>query len=169
MSEARIFEEQEAPGFVVTDDQKAEWCIRKIQEAQKDKDFWKRHYAAQYAAIEETADATISYMEGLLKDYFRSVPHKVTKTQENYALPSGKLVCKHQEPEFERQDDKLLDWLKKSGKQEFVKVTESVDWAGLKKTVSVVGTQMATEDGEVIPGITVIPREDVFKVEVKHG
>lgn len=163
MSEARAIEPQK---FVVDDDQKAEWCLQKIKEAKADKDFWKRFYEERLQTVNETADATISQMESMLMEYFKTVPHKKTPTQENYPLPSGKLVCKKQEPRYERNDDEIIAWLKKNGGQH-VKVTEEVDWSALKKELSVVGDQMATEDGEVVPGIKVIPREDAFKVEVK--
>ena len=163
MSEARAIEPQK---FVVDDDQKAEWCLQKIKEAKADKDFWKRFYEERLQTVNETADATISQMESMLMEYFKTVPHKKTPTQENYPLPSGKLVCKKQEPRYDRNDDEIIAWLKKNGGQH-VKVTEEVDWSALKKELSVVGDQMATEDGEVVPGIKVIPREDAFKVEVK--
>ena len=65
------------------------------------------------------------------------------------------------------QVNNIIDWLKKNDGQDFVKVKESLDWAGLKKKVAVVGESMATEDGEIIPGIKVIPREPIFKVEGK--
>ena len=35
----------------------------------------------------------------MLGEYFKTVPHKKTKTQEAYQLPSGKLILKKQEPE----------------------------------------------------------------------
>lgn len=167
MSEAIFEQVEEQPKFVVDNDQKAEWCLTKIREAQADKERWKAFYAEQYKAVEESADATIQNMETMLAEYFGMVPHKQTATQEYYKLPSGKLVLKKQEPEYERNDEEVIDWLKKNDGLNFIKVKESLDWAGLKKTVAVVGESMATEDGEIIPGIKVIPREPIFKVEGK--
>lgn len=165
--EEDIQEVQNEPEFTVTDDQKAEWCLRKIREAKADKEFWKQFYDAQYAAVEESANSTISQMETMLRKYFETVPHKVTDTQENYKLPSGKLVLKKQEPEYERNEDEIIKWLKENDGTEFIKVKESLDWAGLKKNTAVVGEQIANEDGEFIPGVKVIERPDIFKVEVK--
>jgi hypothetical protein len=48
----------------------------------------------------------------------------------------------------------------------YVKVKESADWAALKKTVTVVGSNVVSRDGEIIPGVSVTQRPDVFKVEV---
>ena len=157
----------ETPKFTVTDDRKAEWCMQKIREAKADKEYWKAFYDAQYKSVAETADATISQMEALLEDYFKTVPHKKTATQENYALPSGKLVIKKQEPEFERRDDEIIEWLKANGRTDLVKVSETLNWAGLKKATTVVGENIADENGEIIPGVTVIQRPAAFKVEVK--
>lgn len=167
MSEAIFEQVEEQPKFFVDNDQKAEWCLQKIREAQADKDRWKAFYAEQYKAVEESADATIHNMEEMLAEYFGMVPHKQTATQEYYKLPSGKLVLKKQEPKYERNDDEIIDWLKKNDCRGFIKVEESLDWAGLKKKVAVVGENMATEDGEIIPGIKVIQREPIFKVEDK--
>lgn len=166
MTEA-IFDENREPEFEVNNDQKAEWCLQKIREAKADKDFWGRFYSERMKAVNEAADATIAQMEAMLMRYFGTVPHKKTPTQESYPLPSGKLVSKKQEPQFVRQDAETIDWLKKNGGQAFVKVEESLDWQNLKKSVTVVGEGVATAEGEMIPGIKVVPREDIFKVEVK--
>ena len=167
MSELAYLENQTETEFVVDNDEKAEWCLLKIKQAQEDKRKWKAQYDAMYKSVEETADSTIAKMESLLMPYFEMVPHKVAKTQESYPLPSGKLVVKKQEPSFERNDDETIKWLKANGGEGFVKVKEELDWAGLKKTVAVVGDQVANQEGEFIPGIKVVPREDIFKVEVK--
>lgn len=160
-------QEEEVVRFRVDNDQKAEWCLQKIREAQNDKAAWKRFYEAQYQRVEEAADATISQMSLMLQEYFDAVPHKINKASEVYQLPSGKLVSKKQEPEYSRTESEVINWLKANDMDEFVKIKESLDWAGLKEKVTVVGENVVTEDGEVVPGVKVTPREDIFKVEVK--
>ncbi len=161
----------EETGFLVDDDQKADWCLRKIREANEERERWKRFYEEAMARVNASCDSTIAFMEGKLWDYFGMIPHKESKTQSSYQLPGGKLVYKHQAPEFEREDDALIPWLKENGRGGFVKVKESLDWAGLKKTLKVAeggdAPVMVTEDGEIVPGITVTKRPDIFKVEVK--
>lgn len=156
---------EEEEGFRVDDDQKAEWCLQKIRDAESEKDFWKRYYADQLAKVNETCDATIENMKARLRAYFDTVPHKKTKTQENYPLPSGKLVLKHQEPEYERNDSEVIRWLKENGGESFVKVKESLDWAGLKKTLTVIGETVADEEGQIIPCIKAVERPDAFTVD----
>ena len=46
--------------FLVTDDKSAEWCIRKIREAQAEKQRWRDYYAEQQRKIDQEADGTIS-------------------------------------------------------------------------------------------------------------
>lgn len=158
---------EEEAGFQVDDDQKAEWCIRKIQEAKKEMMDWIEFYVAQTDKVKDKCERRIQFFEYKLMQYFGSVPHKQTKTQESYQLPSGKLVLKKQAPDFERDDELILAWLKANDEDQYVKTKETVDWSELKKTLTIVGEQVAGETGEIIPGITVTERPDVFKVEVK--
>ena len=158
--------------FTVGSDLEAQWCLDRIREATAEKERWKTFYDEQYSKVEKACDFKIAYMERLLRPYFDQVPHKVAKTQESYPLPNGKLVIKRQGPEYERDDEQLLPWLHQNNLEGFIRVKESVDWAGLKKTLTdlqVVGNsgQLITQDGEVIPGITVTERPDKFVVEVK--
>ena len=151
--------------FTIDSDQKAEWAIKKIQEARKDRDFWKSYYKDLMDKTEAEYEANVEGLEYMLGEYFKTVPHKKTKTQEAYQLPSGKLILKKQEPEFDRKDELLVPWLKQNA-PEFVKVKESSDWAGLKKTVAVFDGNVVNENGEIIPGVTVTSRPEKFVVEV---
>lgn len=153
--------------FVIEDDQTAEWAMGKIREAQAEKAKWKQFYDERYQAVEKDCDFTIANMESMLQRYFESVPHKVTKTQENYALPSGKLVFKHQEPEYRRTDADVIDWLKKNGGEKYIVTKEALNWAEMKRKLNVIGSTVADEDGQIIPCIEVVERPDIFKVELK--
>ena len=155
--------------FRVTDDKSAEWCIRKIREARAEKQRWAEYYREQQRKIDQEADGTIGYFEALLADYFDSVPHKRTKTQESYQLPGGKLVRRQQAPEYQRDETALLPWLKENAPA-LVKVTEVADWAALKKQLVIAtdGETVATEDGEIVPGVKAIQRPEVFRVEIKE-
>lgn len=154
--------------FVITDDQTAEWAMGKIREANAEKAMWKKFYEEKYHQIEASCDFTIANMESMLQRYFDSVPHRVTDTQENYSLPSGKLVFKHQEPEYQRTDDDVIKWLDEntSAPDRFVKTKRTLNWQELKKHITVVGEAVADEDGQIMP-IKVVTRPDVFKVELK--
>lgn len=167
MSEIPVLIGDEHDGFHVTDDKAAEWCMKKIKEAEADRAMWKAHYEAQMEKVNKAADESVAYFTAKLEEYFANVPHKATKTQESYTLPGGKLILKKQQPKFEVDDDTLVPWLKSNFMAHLVKVKESADWATLKKVVNVSGSGVTTDEGEVIPGVTVTQRPDVFKVEME--
>lgn len=160
-------DEQWRSHFVIEDDQTADWAMNEIRKAKAEKERWKKFYDERYQRVCDDADRTIANMESVLMTYFQKVPHKVTATQENYTLPSGKLVIKKQAPEYERDDEQILAWLHQSGKEQFVKTKESVDWSSLKPTLNILGDTASDENGEIIPGLKVVEREDIFKVELK--
>lgn len=164
-TDAQLTEEEKR--FVVDDDQKAEWCLNKIREAEAERDKWRDFYMDRMEREETKYQNRRAFFEHLLEGYFRTVPKKETKTQLSYPLPSGRLVLKRQGPEYERDDELILAWLKANDEGQYVKVKESVDWSSLKKTLTIVGEQVAGDSGEIIPGITVVMRPDAFKVEVK--
>ena len=153
-------------GFVCDDDQKAEWCLLQIKRANEEKERWKAHYKAALDSVNANCDATIANMEHYLFEYFKTVPHKVTKTEENYALPSGKIMLKAQDTSYEYNEAEVIAWLKEHGKG-FIKTKESLDWDGLKKTLTVVGDTVADDDAQIISCIKATEREPIFKVQIK--
>lgn len=153
-------------GFVIDTDAKAEWALKKIKEAREDCERWVAWYKEQIKKMEEQTAFNTMNLEHMLAAYFQTVPHKSTKTQESYALPGGKLVLKKQNAEYKRDDKAVIEWLKANGGEQFVNITEGLDWAGLKAKSAVVGGKLFDENGEEIPGVEVIEREAKFVVEV---
>lgn len=156
--------------FTVEDDSSAEWCIKKIRERMEDTQRWKEHYERQLQTIKESNDRDIAYFEGLLEEYFEKVPHHDTKTMSKYSLPGADLVMKHQQPEWIHNDDVLIPWLKEVAETQFIKVKESLDWAGMKKELKVGenGEIIFKPTGEVMrDGIALTERGDRFEVNIK--
>lgn len=170
---------EEAPvreRFEVDNDMKAEWVLSKIRRIRADQkketdelDRQMQFYRDQADIVNKKADEEVALFESMLTEYFASRMEdgftKSTKTQITYKLPTGKLILKKQAPEYERKDEDLLPWLK-ANRPDLVKVTESPNWAELKKSVKINGENVVTADGEVIPGVKVTEREDKFEVEV---
>lgn len=168
MEAIRITTAQDTP-FIVDNDQKAEWAARKIREARQDTQKWTEYYERQLSAIRRANEETEAYFAALLADYFGTVPHKATKTQESYSLPSCKLVLKAQQPEFNRDEAVLCDYLDKKGRDDLVKITRRADWAALKKTLKVMEDGTCVDaDGEVVEGVQAFSRQPEFKVEMKE-
>ena len=156
----------ETEGFVIDTDAKAEWALKKIREARADRDRWVEWYESKIKEITEQTDFNTMNLERMLAEYFASVPHKKTKTQESYSLPGGKLILKTQNPEYKRDDKTVIEWLKQNNGSEYIKVKEELAWSDLKAKSAVLNGKLFSEDGEEIPGVEVIERPEKFVVEV---
>lgn len=158
--------QNELESFVIDTDAKAEWALKKIKEARADRDRWIEWYSDKIREITEQTDFDTANLERMLAEYFETVPHKKTKTQESYKLPGGKLVLKTQNPEYKRDDKTVIEWAKSSGFGQYVKTKEELAWSELKADTAVFDGHIVTEDGEIVPGIEVVNREAKFSVEV---
>jgi hypothetical protein len=149
----------------VEGDMEADKLVKAIRDAEETKAFWKGYYKEKLEEVNASCDLIIEQNRARLRMYFDSVPHKKTATQEKYPLPSGKLVLKDQEPEYQRDDKQIIKFLKENNGEKYIKVKEELDWSGLKKVLMVAGETAADEDGNPIPGIKVIEREKAFTIE----
>lgn len=155
-------QQEEHKPFVIENDKMADWALRRIADLQSDTATWKAYYKEQAEKIESANNAGIERMTQYLQAYFDTVPHKVTKTQENYKLPSGKLVWKDQTDEYERKDEDIIKWCADNA-PECIETVQKVKWGDLKKMLTPMGEQMAFgQTGEVVPGVKCIKRERKF-------
>lgn len=161
--------------FTVDNDKKAEWALSKIRALKADMaryvavcDDMITEYEAKKKAAQERYEQETSWFKSQLAQYFESVPKRKTKTQEVYELPGGTLRKKYPAPQYKRDNKKLVAWLKDSGMSDYIKVSESADWATLKKGIQVQGNVAITEDGEIVEGVIVIERPPTFEVEVQE-
>ena len=160
--------------FVVDDDYKADWAVRKIQAAAEERDRlndtrMKQIRALQRAVDEEDArcEQKTNYLRSLLQVYFEGVPHAKTKTQETYKLPSGKLVWKKASSKITHDDAKLLEWLghqPEDIRSKFTETVTKVKWGELKKLLAVSGDKVWL-DGEAVPGVALEPVDGTFEVK----
>ena len=78
---------------------------------------------------------------------------------EKYRLPSGEIIKKYPAPEFKRDNDTLVNWLKENKMNDYIEVKESAKWSDLKKVTKTIGSSVVLEEtGEIIEGIEVIER-----------
>lgn len=170
--EAGTSEEQRGQ-FIIDDDQKANWALRKIRQLQE-----KRVANIELAEneierinmwlddINSELEQSIDFFTGLLEQYHRRIFEQDPKAK-TIKLPYGKLKMRNQQPEYRRDDEKLLSWLKQTGKTDYIVVKESPAWAQLKKTLQVAGNALVDpETGEVAEGVEVVERGPKFSVEV---
>lgn len=174
MSELRaVLPDEEAADeleeVAVLDDASAEIMLARIKEAEEQYERMAAWYTFQLGKAKEIRDRTVAWAEGNLRTYFDMVPAKETKTQRKYELPGGTMTLKRQEPKYDVKDEELVPWLEANGKAALVQIKKEAKWGDLKKElrVSSDGASMVTEDGEIVPGVTVTPRDDKFTVKIK--
>jgi hypothetical protein len=158
--------------FRITDQGGAIWAMRKIKSINTRLADVKLTATAEISRIrewaqaeEEKADRERAFFEHLLKDYAERLRTEDPKFK-SLKLPHGKIAFRKQSPEFIRDNNILLAWIK-ANRPEFVRVKEEPDWSSLKKEVAVAGEQAVDANGEIIEGVTVVTREDKFSVEVE--
>lgn len=161
----------------ISNDADADWVIEKIVAVKAELRHKEMIASTKIEQIQQwldreraAAEKEIAYREYLLKEYFESLPESIvqkTKTQKIYKLPSGTLRLKEQQPEYKRDDEKLLQWVK-ANKPRFIKIKETVDWSGLKELTAVTnGKVIDVQTGEVIDGIEAQERGPKLVVEVE--
>lgn len=167
--------EEAAPRtFRIADDDCADWAIRKISEERAERDRIVGLAKAQAARLQEEIDRAerrysqnTDFLTGCLADYFRSVPHRKTKSTEKYRLLSGTLTLKLGKATPKADDEKLVAWLKENGHGDLVKIEEKAKWGDLKKQLTINGTLACMADtGEIVEGVTVEQSPDVFTVDL---
>ena len=120
--------------------------IRMWQESEKKRNEWNKEF-----------------LESLVVKYFTEERAKDEKFK--LSTPWGKVSARKSSPSFVYDDEKLLNFLKVSNRQEFIRVSESVDKSLLKKSVTVQGDVVVDENGEIVDGITI--EEKGLSVSVK--
>lgn len=148
--------------FKITNDSSAEWAIKKIKydEANNERliaciDEEIEQLKAKKEEIKNRNNT--AFLKGKLCEYFESVKDnaKETKTQFKYELPSGNLIFKKPQKNYERDDDKIISYLTAHNLFQYIKTNPTVDWAELKKT----------DFFHLIDGVTEVETEAKFEVK----
>lgn len=173
--------EEVKPRFEVTDKDSASWVLRKIAkiEAAKTEN---RHLAAQQieplmTEVQQIQDWTctennkldkqIEFLKSLLYPYHKKVLADDPKAK-TIKLPHGELKMRSQQPEFVRDDDRLVSFLVENGLSQYVKVKTSPNWADFKRSTVVDNGKVIHKDsGQVVEGVEVQEKPEKFEVTVK--
>ena len=166
-------EETEQEGWKVTDDGAAEWALVKLREEENESKRIVDQCQAQidfYQSRIQQEQERLSHSSGFLKaqllEYFGTVPHKKTKTQESYKLPSGNLKLKYGKLQYRHDDKALLKFLQDRQMTNYIKTTQAPKWGDIRKTLVPAGDKAVNQDGEIVEGVTVEHGPEEFKVEV---
>lgn len=153
---------------IITDVNKASWAFREIIEIEK-----------QMQDIEDLAKSELErinnwkkeelkslqdskqFFDFNLEQYFREQRELDPKFK--LSTPYGKVTARKQQPKWNYEDDKTIEWLKENDIS-LIRIKEEVNKAELKKKYKIYGNQVVTEDGEVVEGIEIEYRADSVTV-----
>lgn len=157
----------------IENDDDAEWLIEKYNEDLIEKARYRmslenkvKDLMDKLNKLDEEEKYAIEKRNSYLIEYFESIDDKFkkkTKTQEKYRLPSGEIIKKYPNPEYKRDNDRLLSWIQKNKLDDYVEIKESPKWGELKKVTKIVNGQVVTEDGEIVEGVEVIEKPPVME------
>ncbi|NUJ19321.1 hypothetical protein FKN04_22575 [Bacillus glycinifermentans] len=102
-------------------------------------------------------------LERYMREEVRKQRESGKKPKKMLRLPYGTIKLIKQQPEYQRDEKELMKYAESKG---FVKIEKDVDWASIKKKCKVFGDKLIDDEGEIIPGVTVVDRDDKFTVEV---
>lgn len=165
-----------APGrFVIDNDGKAEWAVKKIKEAEDEHERLIALIEQERAALDEKKarfDAALerdtAFLKAALDGYMRTVKCRSGKTQDSYQLLSGKLIRKKAGVDFSVDSDALAGWLRESGREDFLAVTVKPMWGEIKKRLAAdpeSGAVVIAETGEVVEGVTAVEKPETFSIK----
>ena len=182
-------EENVADEYQIDNASEADWAIEKILEERHRRDCFietaKEKIEKLKAQIDretKRCDNATSFLSMKLANYLENsdVPTKKTKTQESLNLPAGKVVIKFPKSKIvmarngndvskSKEDSAFVKEIE-SIDDKYIKTTKSVDWAKLKKDLTMdeeSGIVMLKDTGECVDALGI--EIGVKSVEIKEN
>jgi hypothetical protein len=167
----------EHQGFIINDDSKADWAVRKINRYQNNIADAKNLAAERIAQVE-------AWLKDIEEDNTRQIEFFMSKLapyvgqqlaggkSKTYKLPSGNVSLKAKPVEYfiagekaVAKNEELTAYVKQSA-PEFLKVEETTNWGEFKKTLTVTSSgTVINSDGEVLSFITGVEYPDTVTVK----
>jgi len=167
-----IEEEQEVQQrFAVKDIDSANWALRKLK-AINDKEAEVKYLASkelerinnwQTKELEKYKNNK-DFFEMLLLEYYSA--NKIIDPKFKLSTPYGKVSSRKQQPQWNYDNDKVIEWLNINNK-DLVRVKYEPIKTDIKKLYKAVGGNVVTEQGEIVDGITVEEKEDSMIIKVE--
>ncbi|GAX06834.1 hypothetical protein IWT25_02181 [Secundilactobacillus pentosiphilus] len=153
-----VKEAEQKERFVIDDDSKANWALRKMAEisAKLDKvneqkklldqqnDQW---YERKTKKLNDDWDDFATQLEG----------YRLKQPNQKIDLPAGKTITRHPK-DYQYDNDELVKFVK-ANHREFIQPIEKFEWGKFKKTIKVHGDKAFDANGELIPGMKVVEQE----------
>lgn len=156
--------------FKIEDLESANWAFRKLAAIEKKRKEIQELAEKEIERIkswqeqeEKALDNSKEFFEGLLTEYFAKEREKNPKFK--ISTPYGKVTARKQQPKWHYDEGKLVEWLKENNK-ELLRVKYEPNKSEIKKTFKIAGSNVVTEDGEIVEGITVEQRPEKIDIKV---
>jgi hypothetical protein len=168
--EINEFENTETPwyseGFQVTDDQKADWAIRKLASVRRKQAENKKIYDAEVirltewlATVNHALEKDASYFEAVLTPYALVQRSEGRKT---ISLPHGTIKTTAGQPKIEfESEDRFIEWALIND-PDLLKIKTDIDKSAVKALITDEGVVISTQ-GEIVPEVKVIPADTSVK------
>ncbi len=162
--------------FVIDNDRKATWAMRKLLEHQQAVAEVVAIGNAEIERIQQWAThevdkhaPSIAYFEAILIGYGKQERDRDPK-RKTITTPYGKVTSRAGQAKYVIDPDVFLPWAE-AEHPEWVKIEKSPRLAEVKAATTVEGTESMgevamTEHGEIVPGVTIEPAAVTYKVEV---
>jgi len=152
--------------FVIDDDNKAEWALKKINEAKNEIEKISSFAEREITRVEDwEKKQKDKYVDSI--DYFTSLlaEYAYKNDVKSHSLPSGRIRFRKQQPKWSVDNEKAIKSFKEIGRDDLIRVKEEPVMKDIKKSFSVVnGKAVDEETGQVIEGINIEDRKDKFEV-----
>lgn len=175
LEEVELMEEEEKQRFEITDKEQLNWSFRKINALKKEINEIENLAKKETERINDWKNKeskshldNIEYFEMLIKQYALKQRDNNDKFKKE-STPYGSVAFRKQQPAYEYKDEQAtLEWLKQNKKTDLINVKESVKKTEIKKTFKRHNDVLIdNETGEVVPGVSVVEREDSIKINVE--
>lgn len=170
MERAELTEKFTDDRFKIESVEQANWAFRKLRAISVKSSEIKELADSERARIEEwekkellSMENSKGFFEGLLIEYFAKQRQNDPKFK--LSTPYGKVSARKQQPKWEYDEVKLLEWLKEN-KPELVRIKEEPNKADLKKQCKVVGDTAVDENGEIVEGVSVTEQGEKIDIKV---
>jgi len=167
-------EETEKESFAVTDDNKANWALRKIGQLNDQIDDNNALAQSEIDKIEQwnkevnvSSSNSIDYFQSLLAQYAADKKAEDPKFK-SLKLPNGNFGFRKRQPKWNYDNEKVVQALEKAEMNDLIRVKKEPAKADIKKAFAVNDGQVINpQTGEVIEGITIEEQADSFTLKVR--
>lgn len=162
-------EEDNDETFRIRDDGLASWAMRKLRFIEDDYTEKENLAKNEISRIQkwldeerEKAEKKKFFFNNKLEEYVRYL--MATSDKKGVETPFGTAKIGKQQPEWKYDDDIILKFLESENMDDYITIKKSLNKRELRK-LERVGEEVVNENGEVVPGITVVDRPDILRVK----